>query len=44
LSSQAKEHLDRGGVKQHAQLNWERHDDVRMKGFIGAFTLWSLNQ
>ncbi len=44
LSSQAKEHLDRGGAKQHEHLKWERHDDVQMKGFTGTFTLWSLNQ
>jgi class 3 adenylate cyclase/GTPase SAR1 family protein len=41
LSDRAKEDLDRAGAKQHALLKWERHDDVKMKGF-GTFTLWSL--
>jgi class 3 adenylate cyclase len=44
LSNQAKEHLDSYGAAQHARLKWERHDGVEMKGFIGAFTLWSLSK
>ncbi len=43
LSDRAKEDLDRAGARQHTQLRWERHDSVQMKGFTGAFTLWSLN-
>ena len=42
LSGRAKEDLDRAGTKQHGKLNWERHDDVQMKGFAGKFILWSL--
>src|SRR5215216_244714 len=42
LSERAKEDLDRAGAKQHSNLKWERHDGVRMKGFAGNFTLWSL--
>lgn len=42
LSDRAKEDLDRSGSSQHAQLNWERHDGVQMKGFAGSFALWSL--
>jgi class 3 adenylate cyclase/GTPase SAR1 family protein len=44
LSDQAKDDLDEGGAKQHAQLKWERHDGVSMKGFKGIFTLWSLTK
>lgn len=43
LSDRAKDDLDRAGARQHTQLKWERHGDVQMKGFTGAFTLWSLN-
>ncbi len=43
LSDRAKEDLDRGGPKQHAQLKWERHDGVQMNGFTDTFTLWSLS-
>jgi class 3 adenylate cyclase/GTPase SAR1 family protein len=42
LSDRAKEDLDRAGAKQHAQLKWERHEGVQMKGFSGVSTLWSL--
>jgi WD40 repeat protein/class 3 adenylate cyclase/GTPase SAR1 family protein len=42
LSERAKEDLERAGAKQHSKLKWERHDGVRMKGFAGSFTLWSL--
>ena len=44
LSDRAKEDLDRSGAKHHTQLNWERHDGVQMRGFIGVFTLWSLSK
>lgn len=43
LSDKAKEDLDRGGAGQHTRLEWKRHDGVKMKGFNGSFTLWSLN-
>ena len=42
LSDRAKKDLDSSGAKKHAQLKWEQHDGVEMKGFIGDFTLWSL--
>jgi class 3 adenylate cyclase len=42
LSDQAKESLISGGKKQHSQLKWNRRDGMRMKGFSGTFTLWSL--
>jgi len=42
LSERARADLDRSGTTQHAQLKWERHDKVPMKGFPGDFTLWSL--
>jgi class 3 adenylate cyclase/GTPase SAR1 family protein len=44
LSDRAKEDLERGGARQHKQLRWERHEGVRMKGFSGSFTLWSLGK
>ena len=44
LSDQAKGDLDSGGAKQHAQLKWKRRVGVEMKGFNGAFTLWSLEE
>lgn len=44
LSDRAKEDLDKGGAKQHAQLKWQRHDGVEMKGFPSTFTLWSLRK
>jgi class 3 adenylate cyclase len=42
LSERAKEDIDRLGAAQHKRLEWERHEDVPMKGFHGGFTLWSL--
>jgi class 3 adenylate cyclase/GTPase SAR1 family protein len=44
LSDRAKDDLDRSGATRYARLNWERHDDLRMKGFSGSFTLWSLGR
>jgi class 3 adenylate cyclase/GTPase SAR1 family protein len=44
LSDRAKTDLDSLGARQHAQLKWERHDDVEMKGFSSTATLWSLNK
>jgi class 3 adenylate cyclase len=43
MSDQAKKDVDSSGSRQHAQLKWARHDNVQMKGFAGAFTLWSLS-
>ena len=42
LSDRAKEDIDRLGAARHKKLRWERHEGVAMKGFPGAFTLWSL--
>jgi class 3 adenylate cyclase len=42
LSDRAKEDIDRLGAAKHKELKWERHVGVAMKGFPGAFTLWSL--
>jgi class 3 adenylate cyclase len=41
LSGRAKEDIDRLGAGKHKHLKWERHEGVAMKGFSGAFTLWS---
>jgi len=43
LSDQAKEHLDKSGLKQHAELRWIRHEQMLLKGFEGTFTLWSIS-
>jgi class 3 adenylate cyclase len=42
VSDRAKEDLDRFRAKQHEKLKWEQHLGVRMKGFPGEFTLWSI--
>ncbi len=44
ISSQAKEHLESYGAKQHAHLKWKLQGAVKMKGFTGTFTLWSLSE
>ena len=44
LSVRAKEDIDRLGAAGHQRLEWQRHDRVKMKGFRGAFTLWSLHE
>jgi adenylate cyclase len=44
LSDRAKEDIDRLGAGQHKRLGWQRHDGVAMKGFPGAFTLWSVQK
>jgi WD40 repeat protein/class 3 adenylate cyclase len=41
LSDRAKEDVDRLGAARHKHLAWKRHEGVVMKGFQGAFTLWS---
>ncbi|MFZ2472270.1 MAG: hypothetical protein WAW52_10060 [Methanothrix sp.] len=44
LSDRAKEDIDRLDAGQHKRLGWQRHDGVAMKGFPGAFTLWSVRK
>jgi class 3 adenylate cyclase len=44
VSERAKEDLDIAGVKNHAQLKWEQHRGVKMRGFDGEFSLWSLKK
>jgi WD40 repeat protein/class 3 adenylate cyclase len=44
LSDRAKDDLDRSGITDHERLTWQRHSRVKMKGFTGAFTLWSLRE
>jgi class 3 adenylate cyclase/GTPase SAR1 family protein len=44
LSEQAKADIDVLGARRHEELHWRRHDNVRLKGFAGAFTLWSVSQ
>jgi class 3 adenylate cyclase len=42
LSNRAKEDIDSLGASHHSTLKWERNDEIALKGFQGAFTLWSL--
>jgi len=42
LSDRAKTDLDGLLATQHKTLKWKRHLRVRMKGFPGEFTLWSV--
>jgi len=42
LSERAKEDIDSLGGKQYAQLRFDKHPDVALKGFPGKFTLWSV--
>ncbi len=42
LSDEAKKNLAAGGARQHSKLKWKRQDGIKMKGFSGTFTLWSL--
>ena len=44
LSDRAKEDLDHGGDIQDRDLRWERRDNITLKGFDGAFTLWILSR
>lgn len=41
LSDRAKDDIDWQGAARHKHLVWEQHERVEMKGFRGAFTLWS---
>jgi class 3 adenylate cyclase len=43
LSEQAKADIDALGARRHEELRWERHDEVELKGFSGAFRLWSVS-
>jgi class 3 adenylate cyclase len=43
LSDQAKTDIDVLGARRHEELRWRRHDTVELKGFSGAFTLWSVS-
>lgn len=43
LSEQAKADIDVLGARRHEELQWRRHDRVELKGFSGAFTLWSVS-
>jgi class 3 adenylate cyclase len=42
LSDEARSDLDGLGASRFADLDWERHDNVHLKGFKGASRLWSL--
>jgi len=42
VSEQAKADIDALGAGHHQDLQWERHEDIEVKGFTGAVTLWSL--
>jgi WD40 repeat protein/class 3 adenylate cyclase len=42
LSDPAKKDIEQLGAARYKRLEWERHDEVAMKGFHGAFTLWSV--
>ncbi len=44
LSDRAKEDIEGLGAARYKRLEWERHDRVEMKGFRGAFTLWSVQK
>jgi WD40 repeat protein/class 3 adenylate cyclase len=44
LSDEAKASLVSGGSRQNSQLKWQRRDGIKMKGFNGTFTLWSLER
>ena len=42
VSEQAKADIDVLGARRHEELRWQRQDGVELKGFSGAFTLWSV--
>ena len=31
------------GARRHEELQWQRHEKIELKGFAGAFTLWSVD-
>jgi WD40 repeat protein/class 3 adenylate cyclase len=43
LSEQAKADIDVLGARRHEKLRWQRQDGIELKGFTGAFTLWSVS-
>ena len=42
ISERAREDIDRFGADHHRCFNWKRHDGMKLKGFAGEFTLWSI--
>ncbi len=42
VSEQAKADIDALGAGRHQDLQWQRHEDIEVKGFTGEITLWSL--
>lgn len=44
LSDPAKADIDRLGSSRYGKLEWERREDVPMKGFMGAFLLWCMRK
>jgi class 3 adenylate cyclase len=42
VSEQAKADIDALGAGHHQNLQWRRHEDIEVKGFAGAVTLWEL--
>ena len=42
LSDEAKTDLETHGEK-YAKLQWQKHDNISLKGFNGTWTLWSVN-
>src|SRR5712691_9899928 len=42
VSEQAKADIDALGAGHHQDLQWQRHEDIEVKGFTGEITLWSL--
>jgi class 3 adenylate cyclase len=43
LSEQAKADIDGLGARRHQELRWRRHENMELKGFAGAFALWSVS-
>ncbi|MBV8935652.1 MAG: hypothetical protein JO095_07595 [Alphaproteobacteria bacterium] len=44
LSEQAKADIDVLGARRHEELQWHKHENIRLKGFDGTFTLWSVSR
>jgi class 3 adenylate cyclase len=40
LSDEARSDLDGLGASRFERLHWERHDNIRLRSFEGAFRLW----
>jgi class 3 adenylate cyclase len=43
LSEQAKADIDVLGARRHEELQWQKHENVRLTAFDGAFALWSVS-